>query len=58
MYHDGVVPAMSYSSYLAKVNDENCIDCGTCVDICSLNVIEVEDAIAVIDEDKCIGCGL
>lgn len=39
-----------------KVIDEKCIGCGTCVDTCPFEAIEIKDNIAVIG-DKCTACG-
>ncbi len=48
---------MSQTSYLAKINEENCVACGTCVEKCNAEAIELEDT-AIVDEERCIGCGL
>jgi len=58
MYHRGAIPAMSYSTNLAKVDEDSCIGCGTCVEICPIQVIDLENAIATVNEERCIGCGL
>ena len=39
-----------------KVNTDECIACGACVDSCPMDAITVED-FAVVDEDACIECG-
>ncbi len=39
-----------------KVDLEKCDGCGTCVDICPVEAIKVNDK-AKIDEDECVGCG-
>ncbi len=39
----------------AVVNNESCVACGTCVDACPCNAIEVQD-VAVVNDD-CAGCG-
>ena len=49
---------LSMTSYLAKVNEDDCSGCGTCVEKCNALAIELEDDIAVIDEMVCIGCGI
>ena len=58
LYSRGVMPYHCYTNYLAEVNEENCIGCGTCVEICPMHTIDLVDAIAKVNEFKCIGCGL
>jgi len=41
--------------YLVK---ENCIGCQLCVSNCPVRAITMKDNKAVIDTDKCIGCGI
>lgn len=36
--------------------DDNCIACGSCVEVCPVDCISEGD-IYVIDEDACIDCG-
>jgi len=57
-YYRGMGPFHSLTSYLAKINEDDCIGCGTCVEKCPMETIELVDAIAVINEEKCIGCGV
>jgi len=40
----------------AKVNKDECVACGACVDVCPEGAITVED-VAVVDEKKCLDCG-
>lgn len=58
MYYRGMGPFHTLTSYLAKVIEDDCIGCGTCVEKCPMETIELVDATAVINEDKCIGCGV
>ncbi len=58
MYYRGVLPFFTTTSYLAKVNDQNCVNCGTCVEKCPMQAISQGDAVAVIDQGRCIGCGV
>ena len=39
------------------VNDE-CVGCESCVPVCPVEAITMEDSIAVIDQDKCTECGV
>ena len=41
----------------AVVNKEKCTGCGTCVDLCPVEAIKLEDNIAVVDADQCVDCG-
>jgi Pyruvate/2-oxoacid:ferredoxin oxidoreductase delta subunit len=58
MYSNGVSPYHCFTNYLANVIDENCVGCGTCIDLCPMDTIELVDTIAKVDESKCIGCGI
>lgn len=58
LYHRGASPFFTSTSYLAKVNRDDCIGCGTCVEKCPMETIELVDTVAQINEDKCIGCGV
>jgi len=44
-------------SYMAVVDIDTCSACGSCVDVCPMDAIAVDDS-AFSDPDKCIGCGL
>ena len=52
------MPYHCNTSYLAQVNEEDCIGCGTCVKMCPMEAIQLHNAVAIIDENKCIGCGV
>lgn len=38
------------------INNDLCVGCGSCVDICPKGAIQVIDGIAVINRDKCKKC--
>lgn len=40
-----------------KINTDECIACGVCVDECPQNALSV-DAYCEVDEDACIDCGI
>ena len=46
-----------HTNYYAQVHEELCTACEACVERCQMDAISVEDT-AVIDLDRCIGCGL
>jgi hypothetical protein len=48
---------MDQHSGRPKVVPENCIACGTCVEVCPEEALSIRDGHAHIDYSKCIGCG-
>ncbi len=46
------------SNYVAHVETEDCIGCGTCTDRCPVKAVALVDDVAVVDEELCIGCGV
>ncbi len=51
-------PAITYTAYIAAVDEDACIDCEACVDICPMEAVRMTDGIARVDEARCIGCGV
>jgi len=49
---------MSRSNYVARVDGESCIGCGTCGERCPVGAVEVVEGIARVDGESCIGCGV
>ena len=46
------------SNFIAQVDMDSCIGCGTCVDICQVNALTMDDdETATVDDAYCIGCG-
>jgi len=39
-----------------KINHELCDVCGTCVSVCPIDAIVVQEFIVNIDNEKCINC--
>jgi NAD-dependent dihydropyrimidine dehydrogenase PreA subunit len=51
--------ALAVSNYLAVVNEDLCVGCGTCEGRCPMGAIIVgEENVARVDANKCIGCGV
>lgn len=47
------------SSFIAEINEEDCIKCGKCVKACPVNAIEMnKNTIPEINEKICLGCGV
>ena len=44
------------SSFFAKIDEDACTACETCVDRCHMDAISVEE-VAKVNLDRCIGCG-
>ena len=42
---------------VVKINEEECIGCGNCVDVCPNNVLELNDVAKVKNPDACTNCG-
>jgi Fe-S-cluster-containing hydrogenase component 2 len=42
----------------AKVDEEKCTGCETCVAECPSEAIKMADEKAVVDEETCIDCGV
>lgn len=50
---------MVHNNYWVRVDPEECTGCETCSDRCQMAAIDYSDEeIAVINYDRCIGCGL
>ncbi|WP_438619360.1 4Fe-4S binding protein [Paraclostridium sp.] len=42
----------------AIIDKEYCVACGSCVKVCPLEIIHIEQGVfAKINEEKCVGCG-
>lgn len=56
---ESFVPVNNASNFLANINQEFCTGCGTCVEKCHMDAIELNDLDkAEADEVYCIGCGI
>lgn len=58
LYIRGVMPYHCYTNYLAQVIESKCIACGTCIEMCPMQAIDLIDEITHVNEKKCIGCGI
>ncbi len=47
------------SSYIAETDPDQCIECGTCAEMCPINAITMPDEGGPeIDDTTCLGCGV
>ena len=54
-----IIPAVTMANYVARIDEEGCIGCGTCVEKCHNQVLEMNDNDkAELTGDACIGCGV
>ncbi|MFO8090730.1 MAG: 4Fe-4S binding protein [Desulfatiglandaceae bacterium] len=43
--------------YKPEVDEEKCVGCGECVDVCPVDVYELQDEKSVpVNAEECIGC--
>ena len=43
--------------YQIEVDEEKCIGCGECVEVCPSDVYEIQDEKSVVvNEEECVGC--
>jgi len=57
----GGIRVVDPSRYMAEINEELCIGCGTCHDRCYFSAISWENgqgSASRVDRSKCMGCGL
>ncbi|TFG01080.1 MAG: 4Fe-4S dicluster domain-containing protein [Promethearchaeota archaeon] len=45
------------TNHYANIDDELCIGCGSCVEICPMDAIKLKNDKAQIKKRRCIGCG-
>ena len=46
-----------YSGELAVIDQDICIQCGKCFDVCRFKAIDVDEGIHTVDDISCEGCG-
>ena len=54
----GVPTSAVRSDFHAVVEDETCIGCGDCLELCQFGALSMSDDICVVDYSRCVGCGL
>jgi len=51
-------PMLASSGYVAVVDQDICISCGTCEQKCQFNAISISQEGAIVDLERCMGCGV
>ena len=50
------------TSFIPDINEETCVNCGKCVNVCPIDAIyqtiEHDKKVTKIDTDRCLGCGV
>jgi len=49
---------LAATPYFAEIKPETCENCGTCVERCQMEALEMDNGFVFLNQDRCIGCGL
>jgi len=49
---------MSEKKIAPQYNKQLCVQCQTCVNVCSQQALSFVDNEIVVDENKCVSCGM
>jgi NAD-dependent dihydropyrimidine dehydrogenase PreA subunit len=49
---------LASSGYVAQVDGERCIGCGTCVESCQFQALSLDGDLVLLDWERCMGCGV
>jgi NAD-dependent dihydropyrimidine dehydrogenase PreA subunit len=52
------VPMLASSGYVAQVDRERCMGCGTCAEACPFDALALSDEVATVQAETCLGCGV
>jgi len=44
--------------FVRETDEDECVSCGECVEICPVDALKMEDDLPVVDAEWCIGCGV
>lgn len=58
VYEMGIPTAVAKSNFIPTIDPELCNGCESCVEICPMDALSLEDEKAVVDLGRCLGCGL
>jgi heterodisulfide reductase subunit A-like polyferredoxin len=56
--HQNGTPMLASSGYVAQVDADLCVACGSCADSCQFAAIAVDNGYALVDAAACMGCGV
>jgi NAD-dependent dihydropyrimidine dehydrogenase PreA subunit len=52
------VPMLAPSGYVCRANGDLCIACGSCVEACQFEALDLTNGAVTVDDDACMGCGV
>jgi Fe-S-cluster-containing hydrogenase component 2 len=50
--------ALMATYFLRETDEDECIGCGKCIDVCPVDALQSVDDSPIVDQDWCIGCGV
>jgi len=56
--HQNGTPMLASSGYVAQVDEDSCVACGTCEEYCQFGALSVRDLFMDVDATRCMGCGV
>ena len=56
-FYRGAAPTTTLTSHIASIYEQDCIACGTCLEICPVSAPWILNDHYIIDVDRCLGCG-
>lgn len=56
--HQHGTPMLASSGYVAHIDENLCIGCGSCITFCQFGALSSNDFISQIDLQQCMGCGV
>jgi len=56
--HQKGTPTLASSGYIAQIDQDQCLACGTCAEYCQFNALVHMNGSTIVDEELCMGCGV
>jgi ferredoxin len=56
--HQNGTPMLASSGYVARVDEDSCVACGTCAENCQFGALALDDVLMAVDGSRCMGCGV
>jgi ferredoxin len=49
--------SIASTNFYARIDPDLCTGCGTCIELCHMEAITLNDDVSSINKERCIGCG-